>query len=116
MIAASAKEKYEDYTRERMQGGQEVYFAAGYSAAEAKTIPPALSSKGGGPLAVKPGGDPNQLVPQSQVYLVGINVEQPDEAIAPGSMAQVKIHCEYRSCAWWVWRTLSQTFDLGLAF
>jgi putative peptide zinc metalloprotease protein len=79
-----------------------------------KTIPLALSTRGGGPLAIKPTSQPNALEPQAQVYLVGIDVLQPDAAIAPGTMAQVKIHCEYRSCAWAVWRWLSSTFDLGL--
>jgi putative peptide zinc metalloprotease protein len=81
---------------------------------EAKEIPLALSNKGGGPLAVKPTSDPKQIVPQAQVYLVGVDFDQPDAAIAIGSMAQVKIHCEYRSCAWWLWRTINSTFDLGL--
>lgn len=83
---------------------------------EAKEIPPGLSNRGGGPLAIKPSGDPNQIAPMNQVYLIGIAFNQPDDAIAPGSLAQVKIHCEYRSAAWWTWRTLSATFDLGLAF
>jgi putative peptide zinc metalloprotease protein len=84
--------------------------------AEAKEVPPALSNKGGGPLAVKPSNDPNHLIPQAQVYLVGININEPHDAICPGTLAQVKIHCEYRSAAWWTWHTLSATFDLGLAF
>jgi putative peptide zinc metalloprotease protein len=79
-----------------------------------KTVPVQLTSKGGGPLAMKPGSDPKNPEPQGQVYLVGIDFEDPDRAIVPGSLGQVKIHCEYRSCAWWVWRTLSATFDLGL--
>ena len=54
------------------------------------------------------------LVPQSQVYLVGIEINDPDGAICPGVLGQVKVHCEYRSCAWWIWRALSATFDLGL--
>lgn len=83
---------------------------------EAKEIPPALSNKGGGPLAIKPSNDPNHMIPQAQVYLVGINFNQPDDAITPGTLAQVKIHCEYRSAAWWTWHTISATFDLGLAF
>ena len=81
---------------------------------EAKEIPPALSSKLGGPLAVKPSANPNELVPQAQVYLVGIDITNPDSAVAPGTLAQVKIHCEPRSAAWLVWRSLSLTFDLGL--
>ena len=79
-----------------------------------KTVPIQLTSKGGGPLAMKPGSDPKNPEPQGQVYLVGIDLETPDRAIVPGSIGQVKIHCEYRSCAWWTWRTLSSTFDLGL--
>jgi putative peptide zinc metalloprotease protein len=80
-----------------------------------KTVPLQLTTKGGGPLAMKPGSDPNNPEPQGQVYLVGIDFEtQPDRAICPGTLGQAKIHCEYRSCAWWVWRTLSSTFDLGL--
>src|SRR5262245_34266854 len=81
---------------------------------EAVKVPLALSNKAGGPVAIKPSGDPNQLVPQSQFYLVGIDIDNPDGAITPGVLAQVKIHCEYRSGAWWVWRLLSSTFDIGL--
>ena len=81
---------------------------------EAKTILPALSSKAGGPVAVKPSEDPNHLVPQSQVFLVDVDLEDPDSAIALNSLAQVHIHCRYRSIAWWVWRTVSSTFDLRL--
>jgi hypothetical protein len=56
------------------------------------------------------------MAPLSQVFLVGVNFVKPDKAIAPGCLAQVKIHCEYRSAAWWTWRTISSTFDLGLSF
>ncbi|MCI0639156.1 MAG: efflux RND transporter periplasmic adaptor subunit [Gemmataceae bacterium] len=83
---------------------------------EAKEIPLGLSSKGGGPLAVQPTGESKQLIPQSQIFLVGIPLDNPDESIIPGTLAQVKIHCEYRSCAWWVWRAISSTFDVPLAF
>jgi putative peptide zinc metalloprotease protein len=79
-----------------------------------KTVPLQLTTKGGGPLATKPGSDPNNPEPQGQVYLVGIDFDDPDRAVSPGTLGQVKIHCEYRSAAWWVWRTLSGTFDLGL--
>jgi putative peptide zinc metalloprotease protein len=81
---------------------------------EAKEVPMALTNRAGGPLAIKQGNDPNKLVPQSQVYLIGIDFEDPDQAICPGMLAQVKVHNEYRTCAWWVWRALSATFDLGL--
>src|SRR6185436_5872129 len=39
LIAASGKQHFQDYTRERMQDDEEAYLAAGYSAAESKTIP-----------------------------------------------------------------------------
>ena len=73
-----------------------------------------LSNKAGGPLAIRPTSDPKKPEPQSQVYLLDVNIDHPDGAIVPGVMAQVKIHCEYRSCAWWTWRAISSTFDLGL--
>jgi len=80
----------------------------------AEFVPAALTNKAGGPLATKPSDNPNKFVPQNQVFLVGIDFEDPDVAICPGTMAQVKVHNEYRTCAWWVWRTLNATFDLGL--
>ncbi len=81
---------------------------------DAKTVPVQLSTKAGGPLAVKPGSNPNELEPQSQVFLVGIDIVDPDDSIALNSHSQVKIHCEYHSCAWWIHRTIASTFDLGL--
>ena len=81
---------------------------------EAKEIPLPLSNKAGGPVAVRPGGSPEHLVPQAQQYLASIDFMSPDRAIQPGNMAQVKVHCKWRTGAWWVWRTISSTFDLGL--
>ncbi len=81
---------------------------------EAKEVPPALAAKFGGPLAVKPSQNPNVIQPASQHYLVGIDLLNPDDAICPGTMAQVKVHCRWQTGAWWVWRTVSSTFDLGL--
>jgi putative peptide zinc metalloprotease protein len=81
---------------------------------EAKTIPVALSTKVGGPIAVKPSDDTQHLQPQSQVFLVDVDILDPDDAISLNSLAQVHIHCRYRSVAWWVWRTVSSTFDLRL--
>ncbi len=83
---------------------------------QAPEIPMSLSNRGGGPLAVKQGSKDGHIVPQSDVYLVGINFDDPDRAIAAGTLGQVKIHCEYRSAAWWAWHTLSAMFDLRLSF
>lgn len=81
---------------------------------EAQEIPFFLSSKGGGRVAVRPVSSSQKLIPQAQVYLVPVDFEDPDEAVCTNTQAQVKIHCEYRSAAWWTWRTLSSVFDLGL--
>ncbi len=92
---------------------------------ELKVVPPPLSNKMNGPIAVKPTSEKNQLLPQAEYYLVSIELKSGDPAvatdtlqyprstIAPGSMAQVKIHCRWHSAAWWVWRTIHETFDLG---
>jgi putative peptide zinc metalloprotease protein len=81
---------------------------------EAKEVPAALSSRAGGPLAVKAGSAAGQLTPQNQVYLIGVDFLQADPAICPGQLARVKIHTSSHSLAWWTWRALSRTFDLGL--
>lgn len=39
LIAASGKQEFKDYTLDRHQDDEEAYLAAGYSVAEAKTIP-----------------------------------------------------------------------------
>jgi putative peptide zinc metalloprotease protein len=82
--------------------------------AEAKEVPVQLTSKAGGPLAEKPSQNPNVHVPQAQQFLVVIDFVNPDDRICPGTLCQVKIHCRWRSCAWWVWRAISSTFDLKL--
>ena len=45
---------------------------------------------------------------------MGVDFLQPDASICPGTMAQVKVHCRWRTCAWWLWRTVASTFDLEL--
>jgi putative peptide zinc metalloprotease protein len=81
---------------------------------EAREVPLPLTQKAGGPLAVKPGEWPSACVPQSQQYLVGIALLDPDGAVCPGTLAPVVIRGRWRPAAWWVWRALSSTFDLGL--
>jgi putative peptide zinc metalloprotease protein len=80
----------------------------------ATTVPLALTQRGGGSLAVKPNDDPNMLVPLAQVYLVEVELTDPDAAIDPGQLAVVNIHARWRSGAWWVARALSNSMDLGL--
>ncbi|HMC63514.1 MAG TPA: site-2 protease family protein [Gemmataceae bacterium] len=81
---------------------------------EAKEVPLALTTKGGGPLAIKTGTQNNVYVPQSQHYLVRIEIDDPDAAVCPGTLAKVKIHCRPRSCGWLTWRWIASTFELGL--
>jgi putative peptide zinc metalloprotease protein len=81
---------------------------------DAQEVPLALTHQAGGPLAVKPGTNPNVHVPQSQQYLVPVEFLQPDPAMCPGTLATAKIHCRWQTCAWWVWHTISKIFDLGL--
>jgi putative peptide zinc metalloprotease protein len=82
---------------------------------DAKEIPGPLSSSMNGPIAVKPATQSGgRFIPQTQQYLIYIDIIDPDTAIRPGNMAQVKVHCQWRTAAWWVWRTISNTFDLGL--
>jgi putative peptide zinc metalloprotease protein len=83
-------------------------------AQNAATVPLALTQRGGGSLAVKPSEDPNLLIPLAQVYLVEVELSDPDAAIDPGQLAVVKIHTKWRSGAWWVGRALSNALDIGL--
>ncbi len=79
----------------------------------AKYIPATLSNKCGGPIATKPGSRPDVFEPLSQQYLVYVEIQNSDSAICPGTLAQAKIHCKYRTCAWWAWHSISEAFNLG---
>ena len=80
----------------------------------ASNVPLQLTQRGGGPLAVKPSEDPNQLIPLAQTYLLEVEIDDPDAAIKPGQLAVVKVHAKWRSGAWWVGQTLANALDLGL--
>jgi putative peptide zinc metalloprotease protein len=82
--------------------------------AEAREIPMALSTRGGGPVAVKAGSRPEQLVPQTQHFLVYIDIEDEDKTLVPGNMCQVKIYLKPETCVQWLWRTINDVFELGL--
>lgn len=85
---------------------------------DAQRIPMALSNRAGGPVPVKPAAsaDPQsgELVPQTQHYLVQIDLLKPDSRVHPGTLARVKVHCRKRTIAWWLWRSINDTFNLGL--
>src|SRR5262249_31793998 len=86
--------------------------AAPLPESEAAEVPMALTQRGGGPVPVKPGEQPNVYVPQSQQYLVAVALVEPDGAICPGSLARVLIRCRWRTGAWWLARVIASTFDL----
>ncbi len=80
-----------------------------------KGIPLPLSSKAGGPVAVRANANPTGvLIPQTQHFLVYVDIQDPDNAILPGSMAQVKIYCRPETCLRWLWRKINDAFNLGL--
>jgi putative peptide zinc metalloprotease protein len=85
---------------------------------EAKTVPLIMSNRASGPVAVKAttgaAAQKGELTPATQQYLVYLEVVDADDAILPGTMAQVKIYCQPETCVHWLWRTLNETFDLGL--
>jgi putative peptide zinc metalloprotease protein len=82
---------------------------------DAKQVPLALTQRGGGPLAVKQSGDGGQETqPLAQVYLIEVELTDPDVTVRPGALVQVKVHCQWRSAAWWVGRKLSEALDIGL--
>jgi len=79
-----------------------------------KNVPIQLTSRGGGSLATKPGGDPNVHQPLVQTYLVPVEVDDPDRTLTPGTLATVKIHLKWKSAAWWAWRSIASALDVGL--
>jgi putative peptide zinc metalloprotease protein len=83
---------------------------------DAKRVPMALTQRGGGPLAVKQSGEPGQpeLSPVAQVYLVEVELTDPDATVKPGALVHTKVHCQWRTGAWWVKRKLSEALDIGL--
>ena len=84
--------------------------------AEAHAIPFPLTSKAGGPVAVKaaPNGQTGALEPQTQQFLVYIDITNADDAIKDGNMAEVKVNCQPETCLQWAWRWVNTTFDLRL--
>ena len=83
---------------------------------DAKHVPLPLTQRGGGPLAVKQSGEPGQpeLSPVAQVYLVDVELTDPDATVKPGALVHVKVHCQWRTGAWWLKRKLSEALDIGL--
>jgi putative peptide zinc metalloprotease protein len=82
---------------------------------DAKQVPPALTQRGGGPVAVKQAGDGGQETqPVAQIYLVEIQLTDPDASVRPGALVSTKVLCQWRTGAWWVKRAIATALDVGL--
>jgi putative peptide zinc metalloprotease protein len=82
---------------------------------DAKNVPAALTQRGGGPLAVKQAGEGGQETqPVAQTYLVEVELTDPDASARPGALVPAKIHCQWRTTAWWVKRSITTALDVGL--
>jgi putative peptide zinc metalloprotease protein len=82
---------------------------------DAKQVPIGLTQRAGGPLAVKQSGEQGaDISPVAQVYLVEIDIPNPDGTVRPGQLVAAKVHCQWRTGAWWVARALSTALDWGL--
>jgi putative peptide zinc metalloprotease protein len=82
---------------------------------DAKQVPPALTQRAGGPLAVKQSGEKGQEVsPLAQTYLVEVELLDPDSTVKPGAQVSAKVHCRWRSGAWWLGRAAAEALDIGL--
>lgn len=82
---------------------------------DAKQVPVALTQRGGGPLAVKQAGETGQeTTPVAQTFIVEAELTDPDGSIRPGALVNAKIHCQWRTGAWYVKRFLATAMDIGL--
>lgn len=78
-------------------------------------IPIELSSRGGGPVAVRPpSGNSTVNEPLTQTYLIQVEILDPDRSIVSGNQAKVKIHLRWRTAAWWVGRKVASALDWAL--
>jgi putative peptide zinc metalloprotease protein len=77
-------------------------------------VPVELTSKGGGPIAVRPGNNPHVNEPVAQTYLVQVEILDPDRSIVPGSQAKVKIHLRWKTAASWVGQKIASALDWPL--
>ncbi|CAN5132269.1 hemolysin D [soil metagenome] len=82
---------------------------------DAKQVPPGLTQRAGGPLAVKQAGDKGEeTVPVAQTYVIEVELTDPDMTVQPGALVSTKIHCQWRTGAWWVQRAIATALDIGL--
>ncbi len=77
-------------------------------------IPVGLTSRGGGPVAVRPSENPSVNEPVAQTYLIQVELLDPDGSIIPGTQARVKIHLQWRTPAWWAGQKIASALDWGL--
>jgi putative peptide zinc metalloprotease protein len=77
-------------------------------------MPVGLTSRGGGPVAVRPSERQNSNEPVTQTYLIQVELMDPDGTLVPGAQAKVKIHLKWRTAASWVAQKIASALDVGL--
>jgi putative peptide zinc metalloprotease protein len=77
-------------------------------------IPVELTSRGGGPVAVRPSANQSTNEPVAQTYLVQVEILDPDRSIVPGSHAKVKIYLRWKTGASWVGHKIASALDWAL--
>ena len=73
-----------------------------------------LTSRGGGPVAVRPSENQGANEPVAQTYVIQVEIVDVDGAILPGTQARVKIHLRWRSASWWCAQKIASALDWGL--
>jgi putative peptide zinc metalloprotease protein len=82
---------------------------------DAKQVPIALTQRANGPLAVKSAGEQGQeITPVAKTYLVDVELTDTDASLVSGAQVAVKVHCRWRTGAWWVGRKIAEALDIGL--
>jgi putative peptide zinc metalloprotease protein len=82
--------------------------------ADARAIPPQLSSRAGGDVATEQDPVSKAEKPRSQHYLVAVRLREPGPRLKPGLLARVKIEAPPRTAWWHCHRYLAATFGWGL--
>lgn len=82
--------------------------------ADARSIPPQLSSHAGGEVATEQDPVSKAEKPRSQHYLVAVRLREPDPLLQPGVLGRVTIEAPPRTAWWHCHRYLAQTFGWGL--
>ena len=54
------------------------------------------------------------LVVEKEGKSVEADLTDPDVSVRPGALVSTKVHCQWRTAAWWVGRSIATALDIGL--